>query len=231
MDGYGEEVTLDFDRYPKTESYEVKRAFAYLIDQALAFIIVLLFAILITGGDLSGVYMWVLIIFLSGGLNVLLKVIGEGMMGLSIGKAFLGLRVIDAYGQVTVGESLIRNIVGVVPIVLPILDYVIGQGSSEDKRQKLTDSMSGTLVIEDLPQESEEPRPRSRQVRIESPQPKEKVKLDYRKVRRGNCPRCGAPFRVLEMDDNSFSGLWNYRCTWCNHLITEEADRLGLRRR
>ncbi|MEA3558997.1 MAG: RDD family protein, partial [Candidatus Thermoplasmatota archaeon] len=226
---YGEEATLDFDLYPKTEIYEIKRAIAYLIDQIFAFIIVILFSLLLKGGDLSFVT-WIIIIVLSGGLNVLIKVIGEGMMGSSIGKAFLGLRVVDAHGQVTVGESLTRNILCVVPILLPVLDYMIGQGSSDDKRQKFTDSLSGTLVVEDLPPEPEEPRPRYKQIRVEPSPPKEKVMLGYRNVRRGNCPNCGAPYRVVDADDKTFSGLWNYRCTWCNHLITEEANRFGKRR-
>ncbi|MFO8050535.1 MAG: RDD family protein [Thermoplasmatota archaeon] len=226
MDGYGEEPALEFERYPKTGSYEIKRSIAYLIDQLLAFFVVLIVAFVLTDGDLTGGMTWIWIILFSGILNFLLKVIEESMMGVSIGKTFLGLKVIDAYGPVTAGGSIARNISNMIPF-LPILDYFIGQGSALDSRQKLTDSMSRTLVIEDMVIESEKPKHRPRPITVEPPKPREKVKLDYRRVRHGKCPRCGAPYRVLDPGDDSFNGLWNHRCTWCNHLITEESGRRG----
>jgi hypothetical protein len=36
----------------------------------------------------------------------------------------------------------------------------------------------------------------------------------------GQCTRCGTPYR-LNPDGDSFSGLWNYRCTWCNTMVFE----------
>lgn len=228
MDGYEEEVTLEFEKYPQTESYEIKRAVSYFIDLILSFSAVFV-VFLIADVKLDEPMTWVWVVIATGALNFLMKVLLESMLSVTIGKGLLGLRVIDAYGPVTAGEALARNLSGIVPL-LPLLDYFLGQGSALDKRQKMSDSMTGTLVIEDIPPEPEEPRPRPRPIITEAPKPREKVKLDYRKVRHGNCPRCGAPYRVLDEGDSTFNGLWNYRCTWCNHLITEEAERHGRRR-
>jgi hypothetical protein len=134
----------------------------------------------------------------------------------------MGLKVIDMYGKVTLGESLVRNFLEIVPIILPLFDYIIGMAVAQDSRQKLFDSISKTLVIENIPVVvDEKPRYMPRRI-VQEPQPKEKVKLDYRRIRVGHCPRCNAPYRVLAPGDESFSGLWNHRCTWCNHLITED---------
>jgi hypothetical protein len=34
----------------------------------------------------------------------------------------------------------------------------------------------------------------------------------------GHCPKCGTPYR-LDAEEGAFSGLWNYRCTWCNYPV------------
>ncbi|MFW3147125.1 MAG: RDD family protein [Thermoplasmatota archaeon] len=231
MDGYGEPEGLDFERYPKSEGYEVKRVVAYLIDQLFVFIIVALVALVALPDAMGSPLLWILIVIISGFLNVLLKSFFEGMGGRFIGKGIMGLRVIDAYGQPTVGQCFIRNILEIVPVILPIIDYFIGTATAEDKRQKLMDSITGTLVIEEMLPEPEPEFYRPRPIKVQEPKSREKVMLDYRKFRSGTCPRCGSPYRILEPEDKSFSGLWNFRCTWCNNLITEEADRLGGRRR
>ncbi len=221
MDEYGDEVYLDFESFPKTESYEIKRTFAYLIDQIIVMLGVLFVALLLSV-DLADYTTWLIMLLIAGIFNWIIKSLMEGMRGESIGKGIMGLKVIDAYGKVTVGEALVRNFLEIVPIVLPILDFVIGMAVAQDSRQKLFDSISKTLVIEDIPVMVEEkPRYVPRSV-VREPSPKEKVKLDYRRIRVGQCARCEAPYRVLAPGDDSFSGLWNHRCTWCNHLITED---------
>jgi uncharacterized RDD family membrane protein YckC len=222
MDEYGDEIYLDFESFPKTESYEIKRTFAYLIDQIIVMLGVLFVALLLSV-DLADYTTWLIMLLIAGIFNWIIKSLMEGMRGESIGKGIMGLKVIDAYGKVTVGEALVRNFLEIVPIVLPILDFVIGMAVAQDSRQKLFDSISKTLVIEDIPVVVEEkPRYVPRSVVREPPPPKEKVKLDYRRIRVGQCARCEAPYRVLTPGDDSFSGLWNHRCTWCNHLITED---------
>jgi len=103
-----EEVYLDFDSYPKTESYGLKRVSAYLIDQIIVLLVVI-FGYLLLSVDLSDYVTWLTILLLAGVFNWLIKSVMEGMRGESIGKGIMGLKVIDAYGNVTVGESLVRN--------------------------------------------------------------------------------------------------------------------------
>ncbi len=217
-----EEGILDFEAYPKSEGYELKRGVAYLIDQILSLMLVLAIA-LVAKVDLKELVPWIVILLIAGTLAWLYKSLFEGMMGNTIGKKFMGLKVIDGYGQVTLGESLVRNFLNIVPVIFPVLDYVIGMAVSQDSRQKMMDNVSKTLVVEDIPLVVEEYRPRPRPVMVEQ-KPKDKVRLDYRRIRVGHCPRCGAPYRVLEPGDETFSGLWNHRCTWCNHKITENAS-------
>jgi uncharacterized RDD family membrane protein YckC len=222
MEEYRDEVYLDFEAYPKTEGYELKRAVAYLIDQIISLLPILVIAILFNV-NLEDPIPWIFILIISGIFAWVMKSFMESTFGDTIGKKMMGLKVIDAYGRITLGEALARNFLDIVPIILPILDYAIGMAVARDNRQKLFDSISKTLVIEDMPLVVEEaPRPRPRPVIAEPTQPKEKVRLDYRRIRVGHCPRCNAPYRVLEPGDQSFSGLWNHRCTWCNHLITED---------
>ncbi|MGA1872424.1 MAG: RDD family protein [Thermoplasmatota archaeon] len=216
-----EEVYLDFESYPKTESYDIKRLFAYLIDQIIVLLGVI-FVYILLAVNLADYGVWIIILLISGLFNWLIKSVMEGMRGESIGKGIMGLKVTDAYGKVTVGESLVRNLLEIVPVILPIFDYAIGRSVAKDDRQKLMDHISKTLVIEDIAiVEEERPKFIPRRI-VEEPKPREKVMLDYRRIRVGHCPRCDAPYRVLAPGDTSFSGLWNHRCTWCNNLITED---------
>ena len=42
----------------------------------------------------------------------------------------------------------------------------------------------------------------------------------------GECPKCHSAYKIVPPDDkNTWSGLWNYRCTWCNKLVFD--DRPG----
>lgn len=224
MEEYGDEEYLDFESYPKTESYEIKRTFAYLIDQIIVMLGVLFVALLLSV-DLADYTTWLIILLVAGIFNWIIKSLMESMMGESIGKGIMGLKVIDAHGKITLGEALVRNFLEIVPVVLPILDYVIGMAVAQDSRQKLFDSISKTLVIEDIPIIIEERTRYVPRTMVQEPRSKEKTKLDYRRIRVGHCPRCNAPYRVLAPEDESFSGLWNHRCTWCNHLITEDIAR------
>jgi hypothetical protein len=220
---YREEADVwDPRDFPRTDGYMAKRIGAYLADLGVAAILIIL-AFYLLGADLNESMIWLYIVILIGVLSFLLKAVLEAGIGRSIGKIIFGLLVISPYGEASFGQALARNISNIVPLVGPLFDLIFGRGSAVDDRQKFSDTGAETLVIEDLPIPVEEPvriyRP---PVKVEPPKPKEKVRLDYRKMRVGHCPRCGAPYRVLPPDDPSFSGLWNHRCTWCNHRITED---------
>ncbi len=217
MDRVGEIETRGFDEYPRTEMYIPKRIGSYLLDLAVSgFIVVMVFYF--AGGDLEDPWTWLMIIGISGLTSILLKAILETGMGRSIGKAVFGLKVVSLDGEIGFGQIIARNVFAVIPVIGPFVDFIFGKGSAEDERQKLMDIQSGTLVVEDLAIPVEEPRVRVYREPVKM-EPKEKVKLDFRSIRVGHCPRCGAPYRITPPNDTSFSGLWNHRCTWCNHLI------------
>jgi len=211
-----EESALDFDRYPRTDNYFVKRTSAYIADLLLCFVISLIF-LLIIGIDMAGLLGWVLLYILTGFLTTVYKMLLEGFGARTLGKAVFSLRVVGREDGPMFGEAVLRNLSAILPFIGPLLDQLIGSGTARDSRQKLTDHLSTTLVVEEIQEVAiERPMPI-----IQPPKPKEKMFLDYRNVRVGNCPRCGAPYRVLAPGDSTFSGLWNHRCTWCDHLIRE----------
>ena len=207
---------LDFDRYPRTGNYFVKRASAYIADVLLCFIVSLVLLVLI-GVDLSSPLGWVFVYILSGILTSIYKLAIEGSGSRTMGKAIFSLRVVGREEGPEFWEAILRNLSTILPFIGPLIDQLMGSGTVLDSRQKLTDHLSTTLVVEDVPEVAiERPMPI-----VQPPMKKEKTFLDYRNVVVGNCPRCGAPYRVLAPGDSSFSGLWNHRCTWCNHLIRE----------
>lgn len=226
MDQYEEEESWDTLSYPKTDSYMIKRVGSYIFDLAISAFIVI-FAFYLLESDLNDGLTWLYIAIATGVLNFMIKMIMESASGRSFGKMAFGMIVIGPEVDIGFGQALVRNLTAIVPFIGPLFDLVFGRGGAKDDRQKLSDNASNTLVIEDIPIPVEEPvrRVRREPIKVEPPKPKEKVRLDYRSMRVGHCPRCGAPYRVLPPDDPSFSGLWNHRCTWCNHRIQED-DRI-----
>ena len=224
MEINGESPSIDYERYPKTESYWLKRFGAYVLDTGMAFILVLLVFLLLTliWGIEVGTVLIIIFYVVVGLFTFIGKSIIEFITGTSPGKGIFGLRVVSAFERPTMGELLRRNLFCILPFILPLIDLLLGSGT-EDSRQKMQDASTKTLVVENLM--TVEERPARRYIPpAEGPKvEKEKMKLDFPgRARVGHCPRCGAPYRVLPPGDDSFSGLWNYRCTWCNHLIFKE---------
>lgn len=205
----------DFER---TESYFLKRFFGYVIDLALMMIISI-FIFLIAGSDLGAALTWFLIIAVAGILLVLMKTATEWIKKESPGKFLVGLRVEPLGEDLSLPAAFLRNLTGAIPLLLPILDMAIGFAGSEDNRQKITDSISKTIVVENMPVVARELH---RPIQMEPRERPEPFRLGFDSgYAKGNCPRCGAPYRVLPPGDERFNGLWNHRCTWCNYMIQE----------
>jgi uncharacterized RDD family membrane protein YckC len=222
MDLDGVVERREFQDFPKTDMYMPKRIGSYLFDLiVVAFVVTVIFYL--AGTNLEDPWIWLIITGITGVSTIIVKAVLEAGTGKTLGKALFGLKTISMEGDLDFGQAFARNIFSVIPLVGPLVDLVFGKGSAEDDRQKLMDVQSDSLVVEDVILPVEEPKVRvyREPVKIE-PKPKEKVRLDFRSMRVGHCPRCGAPYRVLPPDDPSFSGLWNHRCTWCNHLISED---------
>ena len=209
--------------YPMTESYWSKRVFAYVIDLIISFLLALSL-MLVFNNDLSTPVAWGIIYIMTAITMYLLALLFELLKSASIGKMIMKMKVISLYGEVTFSQAVKRNLLSLLPVVGPLLDMLLGKTSQMDERQKLLDKVSDTLVVE--VQEAEVERPRAHYHPPPPPTPKEKMSLGFPdELRTGKCPRCNAPFRMLREGDESFSGLWNYRCTWCNTKVFESNVR------
>ncbi len=86
--------------------------------------------------------------FIWGILAVLYFTILDSSWGATLGKRFLGLQVqMVNGGKVPFGKALIRNISKIFWPLL-ILDWLIGIVTTGDKRQKYTDRIAGTTVVQ-----------------------------------------------------------------------------------
>jgi len=87
--------------------------------------------------------------FIVGLLMVLYVLYTEVNWGGTIGKRILGLRVQKVSGgRITYGQSFIRNISKIHPLLL-LLDWLIGIATPGDRRQKYSDRMAGTVVVQE----------------------------------------------------------------------------------
>jgi uncharacterized RDD family membrane protein YckC len=136
------------------------RFLAFVIDSIIigipAYIIYYLILIpLIWGGGLwfwygGGWWGYLLLFFVLGILQLLYFVIMEvSYAGATIGKKVLGLQVQMVNGsKLTFNASFIRNISKIFGLFL-LLDWILGIATAgPDRRQKYTDRMAGTTVVQ-----------------------------------------------------------------------------------
>ncbi len=91
---------------------------------------------------------FLLLPFILGILQLLYFMILDTMWGATIGKRILGLQVQNTTGgRVPFGKSFIRNISKIYGLFL-ILDWLVGILTNGDKRQKFTDRIAATTVIQ-----------------------------------------------------------------------------------
>ncbi len=217
MERYREVPKIDFDRYPKTNMYFPKRVSAYVVDNLITFVV--LFLIMLLGrAELPVLGAIILLYILTGIVTYLWKSLVESLSPATPGKMFFSLMVVGPNEKIDIRSSFVRNVSCILPLLGPGIDMIMARGKVEDDRQRYLDATADTLVVEDI----EVPLVRPTPVRRVAPKEPDRTYLDYRSIRVGNCQRCGAPYRVLAPDDDSFSGLWNHRCTWCNNLIRLE---------
>ena len=133
------------------------RLIAWIIDSIIlgivAFILVLFLLVpFVFVGAFAGFYTawaYVLVVPLALGiLSVLYFLVLETSWGGTVGKRILGLRVQTVNGgKVSFGQSFIRNISKIFTLFL-LLDWLIGVATPGDKRQKYSDRMAGTVVVQ-----------------------------------------------------------------------------------
>lgn len=91
---------------------------------------------------------WLILPLILGILSLLYFMILDAYWGATIGKRLLGLKVQMTNGaRVPFDKAFIRNISKIYWFFL-LLDWLIGIATPGDKRQKYTDRIAGTLVIQ-----------------------------------------------------------------------------------
>jgi uncharacterized RDD family membrane protein YckC len=133
------------------------RLIAYIIDAIIIGIIVailwfILFVPFIFVGAFAGFFAaWgvaLLFPFLLGVLMVFYFFYAEVNWGGTFGKRIMGLRVQTVNGgKISYSQSFIRNISKIHPLFL-LLDWLIGVATPGDKRQKYSDRLAGTVVVQ-----------------------------------------------------------------------------------
>lgn len=119
-----------------------------LIPTAIIYFIILAAVILSSSFVFVTFGIWLLLPLILGILEVLYFVILDVYWGATIGKRILGLQVqMTKGGKVPFDKALIRNISKIFwPFLL--LDWLIGIVTPGDKRQKYSDRLAGTIVVQ-----------------------------------------------------------------------------------
>ena len=85
-----------------------------------------------------------------GVIAIFYWILQDGLVGGTIGKKALGLRVEAVSGQMDVGKAAIRNI-SKLHWALLLIDWLVGFATEGDPRQKITDRFAGTTVVRSGP--------------------------------------------------------------------------------
>jgi uncharacterized RDD family membrane protein YckC len=232
-DYYGEEEA--YEVAPVGTGYWGKRTVAYLIDSIFVLFPLVLFAYAIMGwgfiiAPLSNPFMLLVFSLIFGIMQVLYFAYleGTGERSYTIGKAIVKLEVFSLEGgPVTGGQAFKRNASKILKVLL-LIDIIMGLMSKrrEDYTQKGGDVSARTAL--QIIQPAVAP---PRRAPYKSMQPAKKKDDDDLKgamdfpahLLNGECPKCHSAYKIVPPDDrNTWSGLWNYRCTWCNKLVFDE---------
>src|SRR3989337_1175587 len=150
MEATGQSMQIDLGHW-------LLRLIAYIVDWIIIGIIVgilwlIFFLPFLFVGAVAGFFTawgwWIVYPFIVGLLMVLYVLYAEVNWGGTLGKRILGLRVQTVSGgKITYSQSFIRNLSKIHPLLL-LLDWLIGIATAGDKRQKYTDRMAGTVIVQ-----------------------------------------------------------------------------------
>jgi uncharacterized RDD family membrane protein YckC/phage FluMu protein Com len=231
-DYYGEEEQV-FEVSPVGSGYWGARTVAYIIDSIFIAFPLLLFAYIFGGigiliAPLGNILFVIIFMLLFGFLQVIYFSFleGTGEKSYTIGKALMNLEVISLDGNIVTGGQAFRRNASKLLKILLLIDIIAGRGSArrEDYSQKASDISARTAigVVQPII------RPRHRPFkRIDIPKETDdsasrgRGGLDFpAHLLNGQCPRCQSPYKIIPSEDKTtWSGLWNYRCTWCNKMV------------
>ena len=150
MEATGQNMQIDLGHW-------LLRLIAWIIDSiilgiiAVILVLVLFVPLLLVGilvGDFAALGTAFIVFLVLGVLSVLYFLYAEVNWGGTLGKRIVGLRVQTVNGgKITYSQSFIRNISKIFWLFL-LLDWLIGVVTAGDKRQKYTDRMAGTVVVQ-----------------------------------------------------------------------------------
>ena len=138
-------MVTGFDLIGHNRTYQVhmaKRVVAYLID--LLFVFSPLWSLLYFGGERAA---WVYGV-LGGVVLYAYSVAGEAIFRTTCGKFIAGLEVRPIRGPMTFGKAAVRNIPKLFWFIFPFLDTLAGMLVDGDPRQRWSDHVLGTTVVQ-----------------------------------------------------------------------------------
>ena len=138
----------------RAQGYWLSRLIAFVIDAILVDVVLLILAFvlafpaLLVGGFAAVVSVFAGIFsIVSGVALVLYFAVIETVVGASVGKHLLGLKVIATGGKTPdFGEAFVRNVSKIYWVLL-LLDVVVGLATSKLYSQKFSDRLVGTEVV------------------------------------------------------------------------------------
>ena len=128
-------------RNPALQEHWIRRLFAFLIDSVVVFVIGLFFAIPLS----IFAWAWWLSGFFFGIVWFVYSMLLEGLVGGTIGKKLLSLRVVALDGNLDVVHTIIRNLSKVYWLVF-LIDLLLGAATHGDPRQRYFDRLARTTV-------------------------------------------------------------------------------------
>src|SRR6266566_4538755 len=126
---------------PALQEHWIRRFFAALIDAIVVAVIYLLFALPLGFVSMA----WYVAPFLYGIVWLLYSMLLETVLGATIGKRLLSLRVVAIDGNLDIMHCLVRNISKIYWLLF-LVDLVAGGVTQGDPRQRLFDRIARTTV-------------------------------------------------------------------------------------
>jgi len=120
----------------------LKRAAAYAIDCLV--VLIPTWAVLALLGAAESVVLGLV----SGVLFLYYSALSEAATGRTVGKAVMKLTVRSSKGKLTVFQAFVRNVPKFFWYIFPPIDAIAGMASEGDPRQRLSDRILGSTVVQ-----------------------------------------------------------------------------------
>jgi uncharacterized RDD family membrane protein YckC len=136
---------LDYmSHYTGLQYHWVRRFVALVLDSI--FVVVPVYVVLSIMAWLIGG--WVIFGGILGIFLFLYSAVFEAAVGATVGKSILGLKVVSTKGKLDFGDTLIRNVTKVYPLLL-LIEFIVSLFlETKDAHQRFMDKVARTTVVE-----------------------------------------------------------------------------------